>query len=187
MQTAFFCGKSASACSHAAVSQSAPSFTAIAIASGKAENACFTAPGMAAVVSPAPARRQAAVLSNAAPVYAPLPTQSSARPFLPLCESIGRFGNSRALSSFAMSQTSSCSSESFASSGSSDSGWRITSPQHPRPGKSSCPRLKNANVTVWLACTALPRITPLVASTPDGMSTATTGFPLALISAIASA
>ncbi len=95
-----------------------------------------SAPGTAAVVSPAPTRSAAPVLKSAAPVYRAEPTQSSARPFLPLCESCARLGSSRAASVRSSIKTSPA-----PSGGSCESGCTVTSPQQPRPGKSSCPRL----------------------------------------------
>ncbi|MNH23648.1 hypothetical protein D3C79_835550 [compost metagenome] len=47
------------------------------------------------------------------------------------------------------------------------------------------PTFKPMNVTVRSACTASPRMRPVSAHNPDGISTAATGSPLALIAAMA--
>ena len=53
-------------------------------------------------------------------------------------------------------------------------------PVSARPGKSRWPCFALWNVTVTLARMASPSVWPVAPSTPDGMSTATTGRPLSL-------
>ena len=59
-------------------------------------------------------------------------------------------------------------------------------PVQARPGSSMCPCLARWNVTVTLARTASPSTCPVAPSTPEGMSTDTTGSPLALMQRTAS-
>ena len=49
-----------------------------------------------------------------------------------------------------------------------------TNPLHTAPSLCSSPGLSAANVTVRSACTASPGASPLSASTPEGMSMAST-------------
>ncbi len=56
-----------------------------------------------------------------------------------------------------------------------------TSPARKRPGATARPTLRPCIVTVTSARTAAPATSPVDASTPDGMSTATTGTPPPLI------
>ena len=62
-----------------------------------------------------------------------------------------------------------------------------TSPARKRPGATSVPTFGACIVTVTVAWTHAPATSPVDASTPEGRSTATTGFPLALIASIARA
>ncbi len=60
-----------------------------------------------------------------------------------------------------------------------------TSPAFSLPGKIQCPSLAAWKLTVTSAPTAAPSAAPLEASTPDGMSAATTGASDALIASMA--
>ncbi len=66
-------------------------------------------------------------------------------------------------------------------------GTTRTSPARSRPGGSRRPRLSPSNVAVSVAPTTAPGAWPVSAHTPEGRSSATTGRPLSLIRAIASA
>ena len=59
-----------------------------------------------------------------------------------------------------------------------------TSPARKRPGAISVPTFGPCIVTVTVACTQAPAISPVEAFTPEGRSTATTGLPVALIASI---
>jgi hypothetical protein len=61
------------------------------------------------------------------------------------------------------------------------------SPAWKRPGATTSPTLRPWKVTVTAARTASPAISPVEASTPDGMSTETTGAPAELIRSIVAA
>ena len=52
-----------------------------------------------------------------------------------------------------------------------------TRPLHTAPSPCNSPGFNAANVTVRSACTAAPGAAPLSASTPDGMSMASTRAP----------
>ncbi len=58
---------------------------------------------------------------------------------------------------------------------------------HALPGLIQCPSLAAWNVTVALARTAAPSVSPVEASTPEAMSAATTGAPQPLMASIAAA
>ena len=62
-----------------------------------------------------------------------------------------------------------------------------TRPEWKRPGATTRPTFLPWKVTVTSASTAAPATSPVVASTPEGMSTETTGAPVALIRPIAAA
>ena len=70
------------------------------------------------------------------------------------------------------------------SRGSSPMSTTMTSPAWKRPGPTTSPTLRPCIVTVTSASTAAPSTSPVEAFTPDGMSTASTGAPDALIRSI---
>jgi hypothetical protein len=86
----------------------------------------------------------------------------------------------RGTASSAVAGTSACS----CSECTSPIGATCTEPAWKRPGATASPTFAAPNVTVAVARIAAPGTSPVEASTPEGTSTETTGFPLALISSI---
>src|SRR5262249_3550647 len=81
-------------------------------------------------------------------------------------------------------RTAASSSECSCPAGSRPIGVTCTDPEWNRPGATASPSLAAPNVTVAAARTAAPGVSPVEATTPDGTSTATTGFPEPLIRSI---
>ena len=154
----------ASSASRSMTLMSAPAFIAIA------------SRGLARVTSPAPARSAAAAASRAAPVNDAPPQTTRACPREYLCPSILGKGSASSQKPGALTKISGAMSASTPAR--MPILAQVSAPQCRRPGSSRCPLLSRKKVTVASASTATPRTAPVVPSMPEGMSTATTCWPL---------
>jgi hypothetical protein len=141
-----------------------------------------TASATATATSPAPARYAAVPASVGAPVIRREPPTTTANPAARLCVSGARCG-----SIAATSPASTSSRSPRIRSGGNPIGSTSITPADVAPGSNTSPGLGAPNVTVRSACAAAPATAPVAPSTPEGMSTATTGTEEAFSAAIASA
>ena len=115
--------------------------------------------------APAPATQR-----TPAPGYCSEPARTPTTPRVYLCASgAGRGRRSRT--------SSSCSAVTAGSGRSRPMSTRCTTPQAIAAGSTRCATLWVPNVTVTVARTCAPSTWPVSTSTPDGVSTATTGTP----------
>src|SRR5215211_6975877 len=135
--------------------------------------------GAATATYPASARKAARAQSAAAPLMPRAPPTTRTDPAVYLL-SPSRLRGTRSRSS---APTSAC----VVARCSSPMSATTTSPERKRPGPTTRPTLSPCIVTVTSATTASPGTSPVEASTPDGMSTATTGAGASLIRRIRSA
>src|SRR5215208_3984009 len=135
--------------------------------------------GAATATYPASARKAARAQSAAAPVIPRAPPTTRTNPAVYLL-SPSRLRGTRSRSS---APTSAC----VVARCSSPMSATTTSPERKRPGPTTRPTLSPCIVMVTSATTASPGTSPVEASTPDGMSTATTGAGASLIRRIRSA
>ena len=137
--------------------------------------------GTATVTRPAPARYALSATRRTAPVIRRDPAITNTTPLLRLWPPGSRFGHRAATSERSISSRSLCTR----SAGKPMSTTWMT-PAHARPGWNNNPGFAAPNVTVAVARTAAPSTAPDSPSTPEGMSTATTGRPEALSASMAS-
>ena len=140
------------------------------------------------VTSPAPARNPARAASRAAPVLPADPAITSRCPALPLCAARPRLGNMAATVSVSTQWQRGPWAAASAStlSGAIPRSTTSTLPTGASASRTS-PSLRAPMVAVMCAFTTLPRISPVSASRPDGMSTATRKASVVFIPAIAAA
>ena len=141
-----------------------------------------TAAGTATTTSPAPTREAARVISDGAPVMSLDPATTTTTPEARLCASSARRGITAATSA-GSSRTTSSGVVSVAKPMSTTR----TVPACSAPGNRTAPSLGAPNVTVTSAHTASPSTVPVAPSTPEGISTATTGTGDAFNARIAAA
>src|SRR5688572_3944186 len=155
----------------------------IASTRSEATTGCALA-AVATVTSPAPARIAARAHSAAAPVLPTEPATTRRWPYVPLWLSRGRRGNSGATSARSSRNV-------MISRVSSAAGTPIsttsTRPASSTPAPTTSPTLRAANVGVSQACTTGPAGGSPSAGNPEGMSSATTGRPPALIASMSAA
>ena len=126
--------------------------------------------GTATITSPAPMRPAARAISEAAPVISRDPATTTSTPDARLCESASRTGSHARTSDGSVTKTFVCTR----ASGNPMSTTR-SAPARSAPGMSTAPTFAAPNVTVRSLLTASPSTAPVLPSTPEGMSTATTG------------
>ncbi len=129
---------------------------------------------------PAPHSSAERAARSAAPIMPRLPPITATDPKSPLCELRAR-GSSHgaAVSGVSRKPRASRSDSSPAPRSSSSS-----APRQSRPSAVCSPTLCARNVRVWVARTAVPRMTPLSLSSPLGMSIARIGAPHAFMRSI---
>ncbi|MCY1427355.1 hypothetical protein D9M71_431960 [compost metagenome] len=138
---------------------------------------------VASETSPAPLRSALSVASSTAPPMPWSPPITSRCPYMPLGAAFGRDARrARLAGARRVASGTTCSS-----AGSAARSSNARSPQQSGPWAVNRPIFRPMKVTVRSALIATPRISPVSALSPEGMSTASTGRPLALIRRIAPA